>query len=107
MHLDFGELWFLRLIGRAYRYVKSGGDAGLPLATYFCEMCERDQRHRLEIQGVLRELEVLLEAPGVALEEAVAQLKVAHALRAGTSVNAHLHEALDTRCAAAATGKKE
>ena len=89
-----------------YRYVKSGGDAGLPPATYFCERCERDQRHRLEIQGVLRELEVLLEAE-VALEEAVAQLKVAHALRAGTSVNAHLHEALDTRCAAAATGTKE
>eukprot|EP01047_Picozoa_sp_COSAG01_P109613 COSAG01_NODE_38476_length_489_cov_0.705128_1_plen_80_part_10 len=80
----------MRLIGCAYRYVKSGGDAGLPPATCFCEMCERDQRHRLEIQGVLRELEVLLEA-GLALEEAVAQLKVAHALRAGTSVNAHLH----------------
>ena len=41
--------------------------------------------------------------PGGALARAVAALKAAHALKAGDpSINAHLHEALDGRLAAAA-----
>ena len=76
-----------------HRYVRR--DAGaLPPPTYFCESCEDDNRKRLEAEAVLRELKVLLESGGK-LTDAVQQLKSAHALKPGTQVNVHLHEALD------------
>lgn len=84
----------------------------LPPPTYFCIVCAVEKRKRLEVNSVLRELDLLLAAwtptagdmlPGGALARAVAALKAAHALKAGDpSINAHLHEALDGRLAAAA-----
>lgn len=76
-----------------HRYVRRD-DGSLPPPTYFCESCEGDNRKRLEAEAVLRELRVLLEAGGE-LSAAVEQLKSAHALKPGTQVNVHLHEALD------------
>ena len=70
-----------------------------PPATYFCQECASDNNRRLEVQSVLRELDSIVMG-GMRLEEAVAQLKAAHALKPGDeSVNKHLHQALDERVA--------
>lgn len=80
-----------------HRYVKQD-DGALPPPTYFCERCESDVRKRLEVASVLRELQVLRES-GTDREVAVQQLKSAHALKPGSEVNVHLHEALDEHVA--------
>ena len=82
---------------RVSRYVKS--DDGLPPPTYFCQGCCEDKRRSLEVQAVLRELEVLA-ASGCDMAQAVERLKSAHALKLGDdSINTHHHSALDGRLA--------
>ena len=83
------------------RFVKQD-DGALPPATYFCKRCEDDDRKRLEVASVLRELEVLLASGTCELAGAVHQLKTAHALKPNTDVNKHLHAALDGHVAKAA-----
>ena len=91
-----GCLGQLRADKKLY-YVVS--EAGLPPATYFCKKCNNDERKAAEVAAVLRELEVLLAQ--CELEHAVEQLKAAHKVKKGSTVNVHLHEALDERLAAA------
>lgn len=83
-------------------------DGSLPPASYFCEGCENDERAALQVQSVLRELELLIGA-GAEMEAAVAQLKAAHALRPdpGSKVNVHLHAALDGHVLASVGGGGE
>ncbi len=88
------------LTSKRHLYVRRD-DGSLPPSTFFCVLCENDSRKRLETERVLRELKVLLES-GAELSVAVQQLKSAHALKPGTEVNLHLHEALDAYVASEA-----
>jgi hypothetical protein len=47
-------------LGRLRSVVRD--DGSLPPASYFCESCENDERKTLEVQSVLRELELLVAA---------------------------------------------
>ena len=89
-------------------YVRSP-DGRLPRAAFWCSECARDERMALEVAAVLVELKVLL-GEGRSVGEAVALLKDAHALKPGSSVNVHLHAALDKKVSeltAAAAARSE